>query len=249
MKILASFWNTQEKVQISQEYPLIHQIAFSDNPESYVPNRNSVIIKKQFGEDNYRLWNLQETELFLGSSYPSDVLSTFKKLKPYSYKADLARYCIVNFFGGIYADLSVNSLRAFSVENYDMVLFRDGNSSRTSWKVGTHFFFSKPNNAVLQDSIQQCVKNALNKYYGWDPHFPTGPSVLGKSVSNFGSDLNILVGQYYWLRYRKNKYVLPNNQIIARHKRGGAYLGGQSGVAGGNNYNEMWLNRDIYSNE
>jgi hypothetical protein len=192
------------------------------------------------------LWKLDTTRDFLEDSYPKEILSTFNNLKPYSYKADLARFCILNHFGGVYADLSVNSLRNFDTGNFDMVLFRDGNSSRTSWKVATNFFYSKSNNLVLKNSIEQCVENYKNRYFGSDPHFPTGPSVFGRAVSCFGPELDILIGQYFWFKYRKNKYVLPNNKVVARHKRGGAFLGGQSGVPGGNNYNEMWKNRDIY---
>jgi len=40
---------------------------------------------------------------------------------------------------------------------------------------------------------------------------------------------------------------LPGNQVVARHKRGGANKGGISGIQGGNNYNEMWFNRKIYN--
>jgi hypothetical protein len=39
---------------------------------------------------------------------------------------------------------------------------------------------------------------------------------------------------------------LPGNQIVARHKRGGANKGGISGIIGGNNYNEMWDARTVY---
>jgi hypothetical protein len=58
--------------------------------------------------------------------------------------------------------------------------------------------------------------------------------------------MDLLVGQYWWFKYKKNKYVLPGDRVVARHKRGGANKGGVSGIIGGNNYNEIWAKRTVY---
>ena len=39
-------------------------------------------------------------ELFLADHYEPNVLEAYRKLIPYAYRADLARYCIVNKLGG-----------------------------------------------------------------------------------------------------------------------------------------------------
>ena len=233
-------------IQISTEFPLIHQIAFTSRPDLYTPNKYSLEIKRQFGKENYRLWDLENAREFLSEQYSSSVLNAFDCLKPYAYKSDLTRYCLINTFGGIYADVSVNRLKIFSTEGREMVIFRDGNSDRTSWKVGTSFFYSKPNSPILNEAIEQIISNVSNRYYGHDPHFIGGPSVFGRAVAKYGTEVDLLVGQYWWLKNRKNKYVLPGNQVVARHKRGGANKGGISGILGGNNYNEMWSARKVY---
>ena len=212
----------------------------------YIPNKNSMKICEDFGEENYRLWDLSSTREFLIKFYSPEVVNAFEILSPYAYKSDLARYCIVNHFGGIYADVSVNGVAPFSTEGLDMVVFRDGNSDRTSWKVQNGFFFSKPNSPILKFAIQEIVENVRIEYYGHDPHFPTGPSIFGRAVVLGGQTLNLLIGQYWWFKYRKNKYVLPGNRVVARNKRGGAREGGISGIIGGNNYNEIWKNRLVY---
>jgi hypothetical protein len=127
-----------------------------------------------------------------------------------------------------------------------MVIFRDGNSDRTSWKVSNGLFYSKPNNPVLKECIENIIFNVSNRYYGHDPHFIGGPSVFGRAIAKYGTEVELLVGQYWWFRYRKNKYVMPGGKVVARHKRGGAYKGGISGIKGGNNYNEMWSARTVY---
>jgi mannosyltransferase OCH1-like enzyme len=233
-------------IQICSQFPLIHQIAFTTQSDLYVPNNNCLKIKKLFGEENYRLWDLESARNFLKEQYPISVLSAFEDLKPYAYKSDLMRYCLINTFGGIYADVSVSEVKTFSTERRDMVIFAQGNSDRTSWKVSTSFFYSKPDNPILSEAIEQIVSNVRNKYYGHDPHFPTGPSVFGQAIAKHGTEADLLVGQYWWFKYRKNKYVLPGNKVVARHKRGGANKGGISGIQGGNNYNEMWAKRTVY---
>jgi len=234
-------------IQISREFPLIHQIAFSTSPELYIPNKHSLTIKKQFGEENYRLWDLEKARDFLSTYYSKDVVHAFESLRAFAHKANIVRYCLVNTFGGIYADVSVSRLKTFSTEGRDMVIFADGNFDRTSWKVGNSFFYSKPNNPILSEAIEQIVSNVRNNYYGHDPHFPTGPSVFGRAIAKYGTEIDLLVGQYWWFKYQKNKYVLPGNHVVARHKRGGSNKGGISGIQGGNNYNEMWFSRKIYN--
>ena len=233
-------------IQISRESPLIHQIAFSTSPELYIPNKHSLTIKKQFGEENYRLWDLEKASDFLSTHYSKDVVQAFESLRAFAHKANIVRYCIINTYGGIYADVSVSRLKTFTTEGRDMVIFRDGNSDRTSWKVGNSFFYSKPNNPILSEAIEQIVSNVRNNYYGHDPHFIGGPSVFGRAIAKYGTEIDLLVGQYWWFKYRKNKYVLPGNKVVARHKRGGANKGGISGIQGGNNYNEIWAKRTVY---
>jgi mannosyltransferase OCH1-like enzyme len=234
-------------IQISSEFPLIHQIAFSSTPDLFVPNKYSLEIKRQFGDENYQLWDLEATRKFLKEQYPISVVSAFDYLQPYAYKSDLARYCIINYFGGIYADMSIKRLKTFSTLGRDMVIFRDGNSDRTNWKAANGFFYSKPNNPILSEAVEQVISNVRNKYYGHDPHFPTGPSVFGRAIAKYGTEVDLLIGQDWWLKYRNNKFVLPGNQVVARDKRGGAFNGGISGIVGGNNYNEMWLARTVFA--
>jgi mannosyltransferase OCH1-like enzyme len=236
-------------IQICNEFPLMHQIAFTSRPDLYQPNRNSLEIKKQFGEENYRLWDLENSRDFLSAYYPKDVSKAFDGLNAFAHKANIVRYCLLNTFGGMYADMSVSRLRSFSTEGRDMVIFAQGNSDRTSWKVVNGFFYSKPNSPILSEAIEQIVSNVRNKYYGYDPHFIGGPSVFGRAIAKYGTEANLLVGKYWWLRYRKNKYVLPGNRVVARGKRGGAHKGGDSGIIGGNDYNEIWKQRLVYSEE
>jgi hypothetical protein len=238
-----------ESKRISDEFPLIHQIAFFDQERNYSESSNSAVIREDFGAQHYRLWTLELARDLLKTSYTSEVVNAFDTLKAYAHKANIARYCIVNHFGGLYADISVSKIMGYDSGKNDMILFAEGNSSKTSWKVANSLFFSKPQSRILQDSIEQILSNVSSRYYGHDPHFIGGPSVLGRSVAKFGLEYELLIGQYYWLRYRRNKYVLPVNYVFARHKRGGLFQGGVSGLVGGNNYNHIWRDRNVYGED
>lgn len=237
------------KLVVSKEFPLFHQIAFSDNPELYLPDEDSTELISKVGVENYHLWTLESTREFLSSAYSTQVVKTFDSLKAFAHKANLARYCITNHFGGTYLDLSVGKLRKFESSPHDMVVFAEGNSNRTSWKVSNSLYFSKANNPILIEAIEEIIHNGRTKFYGHDPHFIGGPSVFGRAIAKYGLEVDLMVGQYFWLKHRRNKFVLSNGNVVARHKRGGAFLGGVSGVPGGNNYNEIWRNRFVYSED
>jgi mannosyltransferase OCH1-like enzyme len=222
----------------------VHQIMFADRDALPPPAVEE--IRCRAGGDPYRMWFLDDVRVLISDVYGPEVLTAFDILRPFAYKADLARYCIVNHIGGIYIDLSVTDFLGFDVGDYDFVGFRDPNSANTSWKVANGFFYSTKNSPILQASISECVANVRRRFYGKDPHFPTGPSVLGRALANHSLQARVQIGQHWWLKRRRNKYTLPGQGVIARGKVGGRYLGGVSGVPGGNNHQTMWRERTIY---
>jgi hypothetical protein len=109
----------------------------------------------------------------------------------------------VNHIDGIYIDLAVTDFLGFDVRDYEFVGFRDGNSAKTSWKVATLMFYSTKESPILQAGISECVANVRRRFYGKDPQFPTGPSVLGRAVANRSLEVSILIGGYCWLKRRR----------------------------------------------
>jgi mannosyltransferase OCH1-like enzyme len=223
----------------------VHQIMFTSARDG-LPPPAAAEIRSRAGGDPYRMWFLDDARALIGEVYGEEVLGAFDILRPFAYKADLARYCIVNHLGGIYIDLSVTDFRGFDVGDYEFVGFRDPNNAETSWKVATHMFYSTKDSPILRASIAECVANVRRRFYGRDAHFPTGPSVLGRAVANYSPEARVQIGDYWWLKRRRNKYTLPGQGVVARGKVGGRYLGGVSGVPGGNNYSAMWRERTIY---
>lgn len=223
----------------------IHQVMFTLDRDA-VPPPAAQEIGANAGGNPYRLWSLDDTRELIGDVYGAEVLGAFDILRPYSYKADLARYCVTNHFGGAYLDLSVNDFRGFDVGTFDFVGFRDPNNDATSWKVATHMFYSTKESPILRASIAECVENVNRRFYGKDPHFPTGPSVLGRAVASCSVEMKIQIGDFWMLRGRRAKYTLPGQGVVGRGKVTSRKVGGVSGVRGGNNYNVMWQEGTIY---
>jgi hypothetical protein len=234
--------------QVTRMNVPVHQIMFTSDRDVLSPPAAQEI-RSRAGGDPYRLWFLDDARALIRDVYGLEVLKAFDDLRPFAYKADLARYCIVNHIGGIYIDLSITDFLGFDVGEYEFIGFRDPNNAGTSWKVGNHMFYSTKDSLILQASISECVANVQRRFYGKDPHFPTGPSVLGRAVANCSSEVRIQIGDYWWLKRRRNKYALPGQGVIARGKVGGRYLGGVSGVPKGNNYNVMWREKAIYGSD
>jgi len=101
----------------------------------------------------------------------------------------------------------------------------------------------------MADCLEQILENCAREYYGKDPHFPTGPSVLGRAVAKLGPDLRILVGEYIWLAHRRHKHLTPHRRSVGRGKVGGRPNGGVSNVPGGNNCNDLGRARTVHGPE
>jgi mannosyltransferase OCH1-like enzyme len=225
----------------------VHQIMFT--PDRAVLSPEAEAIRSHAGGAPYRMWFLEDARALIADVYGLEVLTAFDKLRPFAYKADLARYCIVNHFGGIYIDLSVTDFFGFDLGDCEFVGFRDSNSANTSWKVSNGLFYSTKDSPILQACISECVANVRQRFYGKDPLFPTGPSVLGRAIANHSLEARVQIGDHWWLKRWRNKYTLSGQGVIARGKVGGRYLGGISGVPGGNNYNVLWRERTVYGSD
>lgn len=120
--------------QVTRMNVPVHQIMFTYDRDA-LPPPAAEEIRSRAGGDPYRMWFLDDARALIGDIYGLDVLRAFNTLRPFSYKADLVRYCIVNHIGGIYIDLSVTDFLGFAVGDCEFMGFRDPNSAETSWKL------------------------------------------------------------------------------------------------------------------
>ena len=86
---------------------IIHQILINDSnklpkslPKFYYFCFDQ--IKKIYPNEKYHLYCGEEIEEIIKSNFDTDVYKSYQKLKPYACKADLARYCLLYLYGGLY---------------------------------------------------------------------------------------------------------------------------------------------------
>ncbi len=233
----------------------ISQIFLSDAGDELSPflQYATGTVKASFSGANHTIYTKETLRQFIADNYDAEVLWAYDCLKPYSYKADLGRFCLLNKFGGWYLDIAIRVVNPVEVgPRIKWLAFRDiQRFSFTSWACATTVLYSQSDNPALTTAIQLIVNNCHERFYGITPLCPTGPTLLGQALAMNGPNPDFVYGDYLELtptHEQKNRaFVLPDGTIMAWSKpSGGGDLTGV-GAKGVNNYNELWAKRDVYA--
>ena len=211
-------------------------------------------VQGAFPNEEHTIYNKESLRQFIADNYDLDILWAYDSLRPYSYKADLGRFCLLNKLGGWYFDIAVRAAhQPVTVgSRVEFLAFRDiQRFSYTSWACATTVLYSKPDNTALVTAIEMIVNNCHEQYYGITPLCPTGPTLLGAALAANGGNVNHIFGDYLELTptyEQKNRaFVLSDGTIMAWSKpSGGGDLTGV-GAKGVNNYNELWHAKSVYA--
>jgi len=251
---------------------IIHQILINSN--NTIPKLPDYIkfcqsqIKKLYPNCKYHLYDGKELEFIIKNNFPKEVLLSYHSLKPYAYKADLARYCLLYLYGGLYIDISLLCLQPLSLEETNFFAFRDlPEFSDPWWSVNNAIIYSKPNSTIMKTAIDLIVQHCKTKFYGVSAIDIGGPTVLGKAIMRSQENFNKVMtnGQVNSVNYSSididdkkllsfgydfkkiTGFILDENKkviVLRKPSRGGDIQ--SLGFDGTNNYVDMWLNRDVY---
>lgn len=233
----------------------ISQIFLSDNNTELSPflQHSTGTVKAAFPEASHVIYDNESLRQFIANHYKEEVVQAYDALTPYSYKADLGRFCLLNKLGGWYFDIGVRMANPVEIgPRIKFLAFRDiQRFSFTSWACATTVLYSQPDNSALQSAIEMIVANCAERYYGITPLCPTGPTLLGKALALNGSQSDFIYGDYLELtptHEQKNRaFVLPDGTIMAWSKPSGGGDLTALGARGVNNYNELWAARQVYA--
>jgi mannosyltransferase OCH1-like enzyme len=232
---------------------MINQILLLDNStdESLsLIDRNKDRFKHFYPELEHKVWGMEEVRNFIFDRFGKETTQAFDTLKPYAYKADLARLCLLYELGGFYFD--IHAVPACSmIPSQKLMVFRDiQRNSFTSWAVQTNVMYSEKAQYVFQLTIEKILSNVSNKYYGITALCPTGPTVFGESLVKVGANLDMIIGDFIELTpsfsIKNNASILPDGKIFAFGK---TLSGGDINLPGSNNYGQMWFDKDIYNGD
>lgn len=262
-------------IHVSKDIMYIHQILInSTNKVSKLPKyiqfcQNQIKNLYPYGE--YHLYSGKEIEEIIEKNFPKEVIVSYKTLKPYAYKADLARYCLLYLYGGLYIDLSILCLNSLDLKDKYFFAFRDlPEFSDPWWAVTNAIIYSKPKSSIMKTAIDIMINHCKIKFYGTSSIDIGGPTVLGKAImrSKENFDKTFTDGQVNFINFdsvdldkeqleffgydlnRLTGFVTDKDKkVIALRKpsRGGDIQ--SLGLEETNNYVDMWLKKDIYHEE
>lgn len=196
---------------------------------------------------------LSKTDIqqIISNNFDRKVLESYNKLEPYSYKSDLAKYCILYKFGGMTIDLPIMLTQKLSIsDGKHIVCFRDAYGAGMSpWAMATNLIMARPGREEMLYAIDLIVKHCQDEYYGSNFLDPTGPGVFGRALAAIDRANDLQVGEFRHLTGNGSRglgFVDADGAIVGlRMKTIGADLS-HIGVKGTNNYAEIYKSRHIY---
>ena len=209
--------------------------------------------KKLCPDIDFVLFNHDTARNYIKSYYSADCLHAYDKLKPYAYKCDLWRLCILNNESGIYIDTKVKFtpkfkpwLKNLNLNNTDNptksgILLQDYHYGQESYTTPNNklskypaiqncFIISNKNNQFLLTTINQIITNTKNNYYGQSPLSVSGPGLLGKLYTQHNFNDFRILPLNYWQTLLNIHFEKKNRCTKQIH------------------YHYMWHNKDIYNN-
>lgn len=182
------------------------------------------------------LFTMTSIRELLRDRFGRDVLSAFDTLKPFSYKADLARYCIMYQYGGVYADVSMFFFRPWpslthrdastEVHTTNLAVFSDFGVA-SPWDTVNGMFAAPPRHPALARAIDMVCSHVRDRYYGPHPLCPTGPTLFGKAIATTCDAENLIVGTSAWVGpvwsikrriRRRKKTSRPTTLGLTKHR-------------------------------
>lgn len=210
----------------------------------------------------HTLFDADRIHRLLKDRFPREVQRAFERLRPYAYQADLARYCILYEYGGLYADLSYHFLKPLPIDPQRMVVFRDFMWS-SPWDASNGVIATPPRHPALAFAIQAVCANVRSEYYGPTVLCPTGPALFGKAIATTCAAEDLIAGQAKMVNRDELIGLAPHvhlheadalhcltldNEVVAVKRKPLFSEGIASlGIANGNGYAELWHQRAVYA--
>ncbi len=238
-------------------------ITSEDDRNRELPSKlreNVELFKKVHPGIEHRLFNGFSARDFIAENFDKGVLSAYDALKPFAYKCDLARYCVMYHFGGVYADVSIYFLKSWAPHSFKndtlrLAVFRDFLWS-APWETVNGIYSAPPHHEALFKAIELICANVRNRYYGSTNLCPTGPALFGKAIALTCDPGELIVGESAWftpgwrrsnlVAERSHSFMFKGEMVAIRRKRSGGSMT-ELGVIGGNDYCQLWRAKDIYA--
>lgn len=246
------------------EIKYLHQIFIVDDfvlPRSFSPTiqHHIDVARSLYPQAAYKMWSGNEIREFIKRHFSKDVLKAFDTLTPYAYKSDLARYCLMYIYGGLYFDLSMYMLNRWQIPRQcGVAAFYETYDGMECWaSLQNSLLWSLPKRKEWKVLIEKIVSNCRNRYYGPHDHYVTGSPLLGRSFATVISEnSNMLdiddqyIGEVRYItpeRFVQNvTFVSPDRRVVALRNKSVAGNISELGVKGANSYCLLWKQKKVF---
>ena len=194
-----------------------------------------------------KLYSGKDCEAYIREHFDEETLRAYRSLKPYSYKCDLMRHLIMYHEGGWYSDIRqvcIEPLDALNNSNHGYYTSVDCPPNQLC--MYTAFIGSVKGHPISKKMIDLVLWNVKQRHYGIDCLYPTGPGAYMNAAidyvrANFGK---CMIGQH-----TSDEHVVFGDTRILKCKYNNAKGADNTDIVGGNDYGQMWRNRDVYTND
>jgi len=141
----------------------------------------------------------EERLQFIEDQNDDELLLAYNTIIPEAFKADIFRYVILDVYGGVYMDFSMQTLVPLAdiIKDYTYVYVKDTASDHPLVKgLYTAFIITPKNNSFLKAVLKQCIYNIKHRIYGVTCLTTTSPHMFGEVYKKFYGLDNIVLGEH-----------------------------------------------------
>jgi len=128
------------------------------------------------------IWDDRMIKNLIRDNFGLSVLSAYNAVKPYAYKADLARLCILYVQGGFYSDLGIRFLNKIELDK-DIIVFNDNALKKVFGYrdiIQNAIIYSAPKQPEILECILRLSEIYNGREYGPDPAYIGGTVQMGR---------------------------------------------------------------------
>jgi mannosyltransferase OCH1-like enzyme len=173
--------------------------AGNDSLENLHPEIAQIYTTQLENNPDYELFYFsREDKLqFITDQNNDKLLSAYNTIVPEAFKTDIFRYVIINTYGGVYMDFSMQTLVPLAdiIKNYTYVYVKDSAGDYDFIQgIYNAFIISPKDNTLLKTAIERCVYNISNRIYGETDLSVTSPHLLGTVYREINDAADVPVG-------------------------------------------------------
>ena len=143
---------------------IIHQTAKSEDSISNEFKQFVNSVKKNHPGWRYMFWSDEDNLNLIQSRYP-DMLSVYEKMSPIE-KSDIARYCVLHTYGGLYVDIDIWCNQSFEpLIQEDKVILAPSPPLVFGGDSYTNYIMYSPRGHPFWVSVLALIKQRSNKKY------------------------------------------------------------------------------------